>query len=180
MAAGAVRGAKAMVATDEEWVESGRGDFEARRERGGRRRCGGLCARGGGAGGGDIGGGGFMLLRLAMGGRLFWTTVKWRRARRRGTCTSSRMERLDERASVIGYKSVAVPGTVAGLELALKTFGTMKLAEAMGRRFAWRKTGLRERKARPAVARREGGIGAISREPADFFERWKMWKAGDT
>src|SRR6266481_3946409 len=34
--------------------------------------------------------------------------------------------KLDNEASVIGYKSVAVPGTVAGLELALKTYGTMK------------------------------------------------------
>src|SRR6202030_2605727 len=39
--------------------------------------------------------------------------------------------KLDEEASVIGYKSVAVPGTVAGLNLALKTYGTMKLADVM-------------------------------------------------
>jgi len=39
--------------------------------------------------------------------------------------------KLDEEASVIGYKSVAVPGTVAGLELALKTYGTMRLAKVM-------------------------------------------------
>jgi gamma-glutamyltranspeptidase / glutathione hydrolase len=31
----------------------------------------------------------------------------------------------------VGYQSVAVPGTVAGLELALKTFGTMKLTDVM-------------------------------------------------
>ena len=34
-------------------------------------------------------------------------------------------------ASTLGYRSVAVPGTVAGLELALKTHGTMKLAQVM-------------------------------------------------
>src|SRR5262249_13308372 len=39
--------------------------------------------------------------------------------------------KLDEEASVIGYRSVAVPGTVAGLELALKTYGTMKLADVI-------------------------------------------------
>src|SRR5262249_40693042 len=39
--------------------------------------------------------------------------------------------KLDEEASVIGYRSVAVPGTVAGLELALKIYGTMKLADVM-------------------------------------------------
>ncbi len=39
--------------------------------------------------------------------------------------------KLEEEASVIGYKSVAVPGTVAGLTLALKAFGSMKLADVM-------------------------------------------------
>src|SRR5438034_3352078 len=39
--------------------------------------------------------------------------------------------KLDEEASVIGYQSVAVPGTVAGLALALKTYGSMKLADVM-------------------------------------------------
>jgi gamma-glutamyltranspeptidase/glutathione hydrolase len=39
--------------------------------------------------------------------------------------------KLDPELSVIGYKSVAVPGTVAGLELALKTYGTMKLPDVM-------------------------------------------------
>ena len=34
-------------------------------------------------------------------------------------------------ASTLGYRSVAVPGTVAGLELVLKTHGTMKLAEVL-------------------------------------------------
>jgi gamma-glutamyltranspeptidase/glutathione hydrolase len=38
---------------------------------------------------------------------------------------------LDEEGSTIGYRSVAVPSTVAGLELALKTYGTRKLADVM-------------------------------------------------
>jgi len=48
--------------------------------------------------------------------------------------------KLDNEASVLGYKSVAVPGTVAGLELALKTYGTMKLADVMAPRFSLPKT----------------------------------------
>jgi gamma-glutamyltranspeptidase/glutathione hydrolase len=39
--------------------------------------------------------------------------------------------KLDEKGSTIGYRSVAVPGTVAGLALALKTYGTKKWAEVM-------------------------------------------------
>jgi len=38
---------------------------------------------------------------------------------------------LDKELSVIGYKAVAVPGTVAGLELALKTYGKLKLADVL-------------------------------------------------
>ena len=34
-------------------------------------------------------------------------------------------------ASTLGYRSIAVPGTVAGLELALKTHGTMQLSQVM-------------------------------------------------
>jgi gamma-glutamyltranspeptidase/glutathione hydrolase len=38
---------------------------------------------------------------------------------------------VDTQASLIGYRAVAVPGTVAGLALALKTYGTMNLADAL-------------------------------------------------
>lgn len=38
---------------------------------------------------------------------------------------------VEPEASVIGYRSAGVPGTVAGLALALRTYGTMKLAEVM-------------------------------------------------
>src|SRR5215467_4667771 len=80
---------------------------------------------------GNIGGGGFMLIRLADGK----TTFLDYRERAPGKATRDmyigKDGKLDEEASVIGYRSVAVPGTVAGLELVLKTYGTMKLAEVM-------------------------------------------------
>src|SRR5260221_12272967 len=89
--------------------------------------------------------------------------------------------KLDEEASVIGYKSVAVPGTVAGLELALKTYGTMKLAEVMA----------------PAIRLAENGFavssalaGEFTREKKDlqqfsvsnriFLKNGEMYKAGET
>src|SRR5260221_10752503 len=88
--------------------------------------------------------------------------------------------KLDEEASVIGYKSVAVPGTVAGLELALKTYGTMKLAEVMA----------------PAIRLAENGFvvssalaGEFTREKKDlqqfpvssriFLKNGEMYKAGE-
>jgi gamma-glutamyltranspeptidase/glutathione hydrolase len=178
----AVRGAKGMVATDEEL--GSRAGVE-------------ILKRGGNAvdaaaavafalavvepAAGNIGGGGFMLVRLS-GGQ---TTFLDYREVAPGAATRNMYikpdGKLDEEASVIGYKSVAVPGTVAGLELALKTYGTMKLAEVMA----------------PAIRLAEDGF-AISEKLAKelqqekaYLERFpvsrkiflndgKMWKAGDT
>src|ERR1700694_5043925 len=75
---------------------------------------------------GNIGGGGFMLIRLADGK----TTFLDYRATAPGKATRDmyigKDGKLEEEASVIGYKSVAVPGTVAGLTLALQTYGSKK------------------------------------------------------
>src|SRR6202045_3640762 len=81
---------------------------------------------------GNIGGGGFMLVRLADGRTTFLDYREVAPAKATRGMYIKPDGKLDEEASVIGYKSVAVPGTVAGLELALKTYGTMKLADVMG------------------------------------------------
>src|SRR5712671_1677989 len=177
----AVRGAKAMVATDEEL--GSKAGVE-------------ILKRGGNAvdaavavafalavvepAAGNIGGGGFMLVRLANGPRTFfdYREVAPGKATRDMYISDGK---LDEEASVIGYKSVAVPGTVAGLELALKTYGTMKLAAVMA----------------PAIRLAENGFAVSEklerefREEKKVLERFpmsrriflmdgKMLKAGDT
>src|SRR6059036_3757783 len=80
---------------------------------------------------GNIGGGGFMLIRLANGKTTFLDYREVAPDKARRDMYIGKEGKLDEEASVIGYRSVAVPGTVAGLELALKAQGTMKLAEVM-------------------------------------------------
>jgi gamma-glutamyltranspeptidase / glutathione hydrolase len=80
---------------------------------------------------GNIGGGGFMLVRLHDGRAKF---VDYRETAPAGA--SRLMYRKpdgsdDAEASLVGYRSVAVPGTVAGLALALKEFGAMKLPDVM-------------------------------------------------
>jgi len=80
---------------------------------------------------GNLGGGGFMLVRLADGRA---GVVDYREtAPGRGTRDMYIRPdgTLDSEAATIGYRSVAIPGTVAGLDLALRTYGTMKLAEVM-------------------------------------------------
>jgi len=178
----AVRGAKAMVATDEEL--GSKAGVE-------------ILKRGGNAvdaavavafalavvepAPGNIGGGGFMLVRLADGRTTF---LDYREVAPGAATRNMYIKpdgKLDEQASVIGYKSVAVPGTVAGLELAVKTYGTMKLAEVMG----------------PAIRLAEDGFAVseklaqeLQREKTDlerfpvsrriFLNDGKMLKAGDT
>jgi gamma-glutamyltranspeptidase/glutathione hydrolase len=80
---------------------------------------------------GNIGGGGFMLVRLASGETTFFDYREMAPGKATRDMYIKPDGKLDRKASTIGYRSVAVPGTVAGLALALKTRGTMKLADVM-------------------------------------------------
>jgi gamma-glutamyltranspeptidase / glutathione hydrolase len=80
---------------------------------------------------GNIGGGGFMLVRLADGRSSFldYREVAPGRASRNMYIAAD--GKLNNDASTVGPRSVAVPGTVAGLALALKLYGTMKLPDVL-------------------------------------------------
>jgi gamma-glutamyltranspeptidase/glutathione hydrolase len=80
---------------------------------------------------GNIGGGGFMLVRLADGRTIFFDYREVAPSKATRDMYIKPDGTLDKELSVIGYKSVAVPGTVAGLELALKTYGKLKLADVL-------------------------------------------------
>ncbi len=80
---------------------------------------------------GNIGGGGFMLVRLASGKTTFFDYRETAPAKATRDMYIKPAGTLDKEASTVGYRSVAIPGTVAGLALALKTHGTMKLADVM-------------------------------------------------
>lgn len=79
---------------------------------------------------GNIGGGGFMLVRLADGKTNFFDYREVAPAKSTRDMYIKDGKLIPD-ASTLGYRSVAVPGTVAGLELVLKTHGTMKLADVM-------------------------------------------------
>src|SRR5258707_624416 len=178
----AVRGAKAMVATDEEL--GSKAGVE-------------ILKRGGNAvdaavavafalavvepAAGNIGGGGFMLVRLADGRTTFLDYREVAPGKAARNMYIKPDGKLDEKASVIGYKSVAVPGTVAGLELALKTFGTMKLAEAMGPAIRLAENGfaVSEKLARQ-LQEEKAGLEQFPVSRRIFLNDGKMWKAGDT
>jgi gamma-glutamyltranspeptidase/glutathione hydrolase len=80
---------------------------------------------------GNIGGGGFMLVRLADGRAKFLDYREVAPGKATRNMYIGADGKLIPDASTLGYRSVAVPGTVAGLALALSTYGTMKLADVM-------------------------------------------------
>src|SRR6266700_1602282 len=130
---------------------------------------------------GNIGGGGFMLVRLASGKTTFFDYREVAPGKATRDMYIDKDGNLDKEASVIGYRSVAVPGTVAGLVLALKTYGSMKLPDVMAPAIRLAENGfpISKRLAhefeaeRPALQR-----FAVSRRL--FLNDGKMFQPGDT
>ena len=178
----AVRGAIAMVATDEELGSKAGVEIL---QRGGNAVDAAVAVAFALAvvepAAGNIGGGGFMLVRLADGRSTF---LDYREVAPRAATRNMYIKpdgKLDERASVIGYKSVAVPGTVAGLELALKTYGTMKLAEVMGPAIRLAENGFAvSEKLEREFQREKTDLGRFPVGRRIFLNDGKMLKAGDT
>jgi len=106
---------------------------------------------------GNIGGGGFMLVRLTGGKTVFLDYREVAPGRATRNMYINPDGKLDPEASVTGYRAVAVPGTVAGLELALKTYGSLKLADLM----------------QPAIRLAEKGFVVSARLAKDLEEEQK-------
>ena len=130
---------------------------------------------------GNIGGGGFMLVRLADGRTTFFDYREVAPGKATRDMYIGPDGKLDKQASVIGTKAVAVPGTVAGLELALKTCGTMKLAEVMAPAIRLAEQGfpVSEKLARQLVDHRPN-LQKFSVSRRIFLKDGEMFQPGDT
>jgi gamma-glutamyltranspeptidase / glutathione hydrolase len=130
---------------------------------------------------GNIGGGGFMLVRLADGQSTFfdYREVAPGKATREMYIKSD--GKLDNEAATIGYRSVAVPGTVAGLALALKTYGHLKLAEVIQSAIGYAEQGIpvTEKLARE-FNRERPDLQRFSWSSRIFLNDGKLFKVGDT
>jgi gamma-glutamyltranspeptidase/glutathione hydrolase len=130
---------------------------------------------------GNIGGGGFMLIRLADGKTTFLDYRETAPGKATRDMYIGKDGKLDEEASVIGYRSVAVPGTVAGLELALKTYGTMKLADVLAPPIRLAEEGFRAGEKLAAELEEESpGLQAFPMSQRIFLNGGHRFKAGDT
>ncbi|PYV15078.1 MAG: gamma-glutamyltransferase [Acidobacteria bacterium] len=92
---------------------------------------------------GNLGGGGFMLLRMAHSGE---TVVIDYREAAPGRASRTMYQDPDGNVlaeeSLVGYRASGVPGTVAGLALALEKYGTFKLADAVAPALALARAGV--------------------------------------
>src|SRR5271165_3229276 len=130
---------------------------------------------------GNIGGGGFMLVRLASGKSTFFDYREVAPGKAARDMYIKPDGKLDEEASTIGYRSVAVPGTIAGLALALKTHGTMKLADVMqpAIRLAEQGFPVSEKLAHELDEERPG-LQRFSMSSRIFLNGGKLFHVGDT
>jgi gamma-glutamyltranspeptidase / glutathione hydrolase len=81
---------------------------------------------------GNLGGGGFMMIRMSKTGET--VAVDYREMAPAGASRSMYLDKegnTTPEASTVGYRAIAVPGTVAGLSLALEKYGTMRLPQVM-------------------------------------------------
>jgi gamma-glutamyltranspeptidase / glutathione hydrolase len=129
---------------------------------------------------GNIGGGGFMLVRLADGKSNFFDY----REVAPGKATRDmyiKDGKLIPDASTLGFRSVAVPGTVAGLELVLKTHGTMKLADVLAPAIRLAKDGIPiTDKLVHEFEEEKSGLEKFPVSKRIFLNNGKQYKAGDT
>jgi gamma-glutamyltranspeptidase/glutathione hydrolase len=80
---------------------------------------------------GNLGGGGFMLIRMADGEVHFIDYREKAPAAATANMYLDAQGNVIENASLLGYKAIGVPGSVAGLAFAQKTYGKLPLAQVM-------------------------------------------------
>ena len=80
---------------------------------------------------GNLGGGGFMMLRLANGESHFLDFREEAPLEATANMYLDSSGKVIPEASTVGYRSVAVPGTVAGMVEAQRRFGKLSLAQVM-------------------------------------------------
>src|SRR5271170_1686612 len=80
---------------------------------------------------GNLGGGGFMLIRLADGRAHFVDYREKAPAAATANMYLDAQGNVVDSASVVGYKAIGVPGSVAGMVYAEKEYGKLTLARTM-------------------------------------------------
>jgi gamma-glutamyltranspeptidase / glutathione hydrolase len=130
---------------------------------------------------GNIGGGGFMLVRMADGRTKF---VDYREeAPKRATRNMyvGPDGKIIPHASTLGYLSVGIPGTVAGMALAVKTYGKLALAEDIAPAIRLAKTGYPiSEKLAAGLRASQNRLGLFPYSKQIFLKGGAFYSAGET
>ena len=130
---------------------------------------------------GNLGGGGFMLLRMADGRSSFIDYRETAPASARPDMYLRPDGSLDPEGATIGYRASGVPGTVAGLDLALRIWGTMPLDRVMAPAIALAAHGfpVSEKLARSIEAARSR-LDKFPRSRKIFLRNGRLYRAGES
>jgi gamma-glutamyltranspeptidase/glutathione hydrolase len=129
---------------------------------------------------GNIGGGGFMLVRMADGRARF---VDYREeAPQKATRELYRKEdgTYDMQGSRLGYRASGVPGTVAGMALAVKTYGKLKLAAVMAPAIRLADGFIVSENLAKSLSDSQKRLTQFDRSKHIFLNDGQLFKAGDT
>ena len=129
---------------------------------------------------GNLGGGGFMTLRMADGRETFIDFRETAPAAAKATLYQDANGNVIPGLSTRGYKAVGIPGTVAGLDLALTRYGSRPRAELMAPAIALARDGfvLDEGDAR-FLGEGAGDFAKDEASAAVFLNLGKAWKPGE-
>ena len=130
---------------------------------------------------GNLGGGGFMLIRLADGTAVVIDYRETAPGAARWDMFLDRSRHLIPDASTQGWGSAGVPGTVAGMDLALRTHGTLSLAQVLAPAIRLAEEGFPVSKPLAELLREETGRLSRDRETRRILLRGgRLYQAGDT
>jgi gamma-glutamyltranspeptidase/glutathione hydrolase len=104
---------------------------------------------------GNLGGGGFMLIRMADGKTHFLDYREKAPAAATANMFLDAQGKVIENASIVGYKAISVPGSVAGMVYAEKKYGKLALDQVMA----------------PAIKLARDGFALASEDAADFHDQ---------
>ncbi len=128
---------------------------------------------------GNIGGGGFMLVRMAKGKTEFVDYREEAPAAANRELYRKPDGTYDMDASRTGYRASGVPGTVAGMALALKSYGKLKLADVMAPAIKLADGFEVSPKLETSLKDSQKRLVQFERSRRIFLDEGRMWHAGD-
>jgi gamma-glutamyltranspeptidase/glutathione hydrolase len=129
---------------------------------------------------GNIGGGGFMLIRLANGKTHFIDYREKAPAAATANMYLDAKGNVIEDASTVGYKSIGVPGSVAGMVYAEKTYGKLTLGRVMAPAIKLAEEGFVLAASDAKDLREDKHLAEFSESRRIFLRDGNYYQAGDT